>query len=143
MPDNMTSKEKIENRRSLVRVIVTYGAGGYIVIGAIALIIADALVDKDKLDVGKEVFTLVLPIATGVITYWFASRKAPDSGEENQDQAPDGEDTNGNADGGDKTVLPAEEVRHEEAPQGEVVNVDEAQDTTTTTTTTTEENRVP
>ena len=81
-----TIQEKIENRRSLVRVIVTYGAGLYIVIGSIVLIVADALVEGEKLATAKEIFTLVLPVATGIITYWFASRRPSEAGENTQDQ---------------------------------------------------------
>ncbi len=66
-------EETLAERRSLVRIIVTYAATGYVFIGSIALIIA--LWVAEDLSAAKEVFTMVLPIATGIITYWFASRK--------------------------------------------------------------------
>ena len=73
----MGVKEEIARRRSRVRVVVTYLAAAW-VFGASALLIfalwVDALDDR-KLSVAKEVFTMVLPVATGIITYWFASRK--------------------------------------------------------------------
>ncbi|MCY4609496.1 MAG: hypothetical protein OXD40_13010 [bacterium] len=56
-------------------------AAAWVFAGSAALIIANRVVPLDgenvdsKLDFAKEVFTMVLPIATGIVTYWFASRK--------------------------------------------------------------------
>lgn len=75
-------KEELAKRRSLVRIIVTYAATGYVFIGSIALIIA--LWSAEDLSAAKEIFTMVLPIATGIITYWFASRK-PEADLQDQD----------------------------------------------------------
>ena len=73
----MTVEERRQDRRSKVRVIVTYWAALYIFGGATALI-ALALwgnLTKTNFDIVREIFTLALPIATGVITYWFATRQ--------------------------------------------------------------------
>ena len=77
----MTARERNEERRSKVRVRVTYGAALYIFLGSLILIIAFAFceIDKDKLDLAKEIFTMVLPVAAGIVTYWFASRKADEN----------------------------------------------------------------
>ena len=81
----------IEDKRSAVRRWATYTATFYAFGGSLALIAAlwiDDL-DAEKLKIAKEVYYTVLPVATGVITYWFASRKPPDSsknggGQQNQ-----------------------------------------------------------
>ncbi|MCY4558950.1 MAG: hypothetical protein OXF79_21760 [Chloroflexi bacterium] len=73
----MTVEERRQDRRSKVRVTVTYWAALYIFVGAAALI-ALALwgnLTKDNFQIVREIFTLALPIATGVITYWFATRQ--------------------------------------------------------------------
>ena len=73
-----TTKERIEERRSQVRVYVTYAATIYAFVGS-GILIASALwvdtLDATKLTTAKDVFMTVLPVATGIITYWFASRK--------------------------------------------------------------------
>ena len=71
----------IEERRSNVRVRVTYIAAAYIFLGSILLIAALWIdpIDDNKLNTAKEIFTMTLPVATAVITYWFASRKPKDS----------------------------------------------------------------
>ena len=100
----MTAKERNEERRSKVRVRVTYGAALYIFVGSLILIIAFAFceIDKDKLGLAKEVFTMVLPVAAGIVTYWFASRK-PDEG--GTDPGPDVEElTQEIVDGGGDTA---------------------------------------
>ena len=63
--------------RSFVRICVTYisagfafGGGGYLIYWTLT---TDEF-DQDKFDAAKDLFMLVLPVATGVITYWFASR---------------------------------------------------------------------
>ncbi len=66
----------IEERKSRVRVFVTRTAALYVFLGSAGLIAAlwvDPL-DDTKLQIAKDVFMTVLPVATGVITYWFASR---------------------------------------------------------------------
>ena len=89
-------KKTIEDKRSAVRRWVTYTATFYTFGGSATLIAAlwvDGL-DEGKLKIAKEVFYTVLPVATGVITYWFASRKPSEKPEDNgskQDQNQGGE----------------------------------------------------
>ena len=71
------TKEGNEIRRSLVRVWVTRWAAVYIFGGSAVLIAAlwiDVL-DEAKLQIAKDVFLTVLPVATGVVSYWFAGRR--------------------------------------------------------------------
>lgn len=79
MNRNPSTKERIEERRSRVRVYVTYAATIYAFVGS-GILIASALwadaLDAAKLTTAKDVFMTVLPVATGIITYWFASRKS-------------------------------------------------------------------
>ena len=79
MNTNPPAKERIEERRSRVRVYVTYAATIYTFVGS-GILIASALwadtLDAAKLTTAKDVFVTVLPVATGIITYWFASRKS-------------------------------------------------------------------
>lgn len=71
--EKLATRELIAIRRSRVRIWVTYIATGYVFIGSAALIIALLLLKK--ITIAEEIFTMVLPVATGIITYWFASRK--------------------------------------------------------------------
>ena len=77
MTERYTSEELVEQRRSRVRVIVTYAAAAYIFLGSGALIAALWVenIPAEKLSTAKDVFTMVMPVAAGIIAYWFASRK--------------------------------------------------------------------
>ena len=83
-------KEKRENRKSLVRIVVTYAAALYVFGGSAAWIIALWIdgISPDKLAAAKDIFIMVLPVATGVITYWFASRKPGESEPKEPKQPP-------------------------------------------------------
>ena len=66
----------LDERKSRVRVFVTQLAAWYVFGVSAALVGAlwiDAL-DGTKLQIAKDVYMTVLPVATGIITYWFASR---------------------------------------------------------------------
>ncbi len=84
-----TAEERKDLRRSLVRVWVTYVAALYLfilgpvaawmVLGAKTVNVAAG--DNGTLAVlapnvaaGKDLFLSILPIATGIVTYWFAAR---------------------------------------------------------------------
>ena len=68
------AEEQRQNRRSAVRVIVTYVATGFLfVVGAALVGYFIATGDKDD---GKDIFLAILPIASAVITYWFAARQS-------------------------------------------------------------------
>jgi hypothetical protein len=76
--------EFIEARKELaksrVRVWITYLAAAFVFGGGAVLVLAlgAGWVNAEDANVGamKDVFMTVLPIATGVITYWFADRAA-------------------------------------------------------------------
>ena len=68
------AKQQREDRRSAVRVIVTYIATGFLfVVGAAMVGYFIATGEKDD---GKDIFLAILPIASAVITYWFAGRQS-------------------------------------------------------------------
>ena len=66
----------IEERKSRVRVWVTKAAATWVFLGSAAIVAALWIeeLDADKLQAAKDIYMTVLPVATGVITYWFASR---------------------------------------------------------------------
>ncbi len=66
----------IEERKSRVRVWVTKAAACWVFLGSAVLVAALWIeeLDADKLQAAKDIYMTVLPVATGVITYWFASR---------------------------------------------------------------------
>ena len=74
-----TTGEKIALIRSWVRVWVTYAAAAYVFGGGLWMIYVVSVykfkddVDQQAIEHMKDIFLAVLPIATGVITYWFAS----------------------------------------------------------------------
>lgn len=70
----MADESKIKSQRSAVRIRVTYLAAIFVFFGSGA-IIAYALWKGDT-TLAKETFNVVLPIGTGVVTYWFAGRSA-------------------------------------------------------------------
>jgi len=63
----MTESEKQELRKSCVRVRVTYIASTFLFGGAAVLMVF-------KPDEAKDIFFTVVPVATGIISYWFATR---------------------------------------------------------------------
>ena len=79
-----THSEYLEERRSAVRVRVTYLAavfifGGGLLVLVISLIIGATTDLTDSIiklvESVKELYLVILPIATTVVTYWFATRK--------------------------------------------------------------------
>ena len=66
----------IEERKSRVRVWVTKAAAMWVFLGSAVLVAALWIeqLDANKLQAAKDIYMTVLPVATGVITYWFASR---------------------------------------------------------------------
>ena len=74
----MEQKEELESRRSKVRVYVTYVAAGFIFIGGGAFIAV--LVFLQEIDSAKDIFMAILPLATSVVTYWFATRQQQTGG---------------------------------------------------------------
>ncbi|MDE0100291.1 MAG: hypothetical protein OXM87_11920 [Truepera sp.] len=85
-PDASSSvNPNLEARRSHVRVIVTYGAAGFLFAGGLALIAVALLTQAQNpgFAAAKDLFTAISPIATGVVTYWFASRSVEKNSQNN------------------------------------------------------------
>ena len=73
----MTPDQIIKSRRSWVRIGVTYLAALFVFGGGLVLMWSGRSYteqNKGGFDFAMDVFVTVLPIATGVITYWFATR---------------------------------------------------------------------
>ncbi len=70
------AKRKI--MRSYVRILVTYAAGAFVFVGGFLLMVAAGVggLNGTSFTNAKDVFMLILPIATGILTYWFAERTA-------------------------------------------------------------------
>lgn len=85
------AEERLEVIRSRVRRWVTYGAAAFIfgvgavLIGLLLLVRKDALGDVQA---AKDLFLAILPLATSVITYWFATRR-PKEGNANGNEGDD------------------------------------------------------
>lgn len=67
------TKDKIELRRSRVRMVTTYAAVAFL-FGGGALLIA-LLMGIGKHKEAADLFLTVLPIASGIIAYWFGTRR--------------------------------------------------------------------
>lgn len=71
-PTPPSMEEIRENRKSLVRVIVTYGAAGFLFIGGIVFIAI--YIFKGEIDEANSVFLTILPVSASIISFWFAGR---------------------------------------------------------------------
>lgn len=71
-PNNKDEQQR-ESNRSLVRMLVTYMAAGFLFIVGAALVAF--FVATNKTGDGKDLFLAILPVAAAVVTYWFATRK--------------------------------------------------------------------
>ena len=82
-------RKTIAERRSMVRVWVTRIAALYIFGGSAALIATLWIFDANdaRANVSKDIFMAVLPVATGIVTYWFANRAASQTQNSDQRQA--------------------------------------------------------
>ena len=87
----MNDSSKITQRRSRVRVVVTYVAMFY------AFFIGPLLVaavffsragdgDDSRAIMAKDIYFSILPVATSVISYWFATRSLEKTREEGKDR---------------------------------------------------------
>ena len=74
---NISGEERREDNRSAVRMKVTYVATGFLFVVGAALV--GYFITAGKPDDGKDIFLAILPIASAVITYWFASRQSGSS----------------------------------------------------------------
>ena len=68
------ARKSNEEKRSLVRRVITYAAASFLFIGGAIFIGALYLADN-KNDQAKDLFLTILPVSSAVISYWFASRE--------------------------------------------------------------------
>ena len=67
--------EDMDKVKSWVRVSVTYAAALYIFLGGMALMIVCLFNESvHNLDTVKDLYLTIFPVATGIVTYWFAAR---------------------------------------------------------------------
>ena len=69
-----SKKDEMENKRSRVRIYVTYAATYFLFLGGATMIIA--LLIMGKPDEATNLFMSILPVASGIVAYWFAARPA-------------------------------------------------------------------
>ena len=79
--EGLTVTERRDLRKSWVRVVVTYLAAAYVFIGTpiLCYLLFNHATDTDGnavpgIDEAKDLFLMVLPIASGILGYWFATR---------------------------------------------------------------------
>ncbi len=79
-----TVEDKIKLRRSKVRVVVTYGAAAFLFAGGALFIGYLVLYPAEKevvtLTLAKEIFFVLVPVATSIVTFWFAGQRGEDTG---------------------------------------------------------------
>jgi len=88
--------DQLKLKRNLVRRVVSYLAAFYLFLGGFLLVLfAFWLIEGDTVPSGftaaKDIYMSILPVASGVIAYWFASREG--LAEPTIDKSPD--DTEG------------------------------------------------
>lgn len=97
-----------ELKKSRVRVRLTYWAGAYVFGGGAALAALCVMsiwitkLDNAALGVAKDFYLLVLPVATGIITYWFATRSSAGKSADNRGTREQQESTNVNNEKGER-----------------------------------------
>ena len=60
-----------ERRRSRVRIVITYLASAYLFIVGTGVAAYYMYIGNDT---GKDIFLSIVPVSTGIIGYWFATR---------------------------------------------------------------------
>lgn len=68
---------KRENRRSDVRIAITYVAAGFLFLVGAAVV--GYLLAIGDIGTGKDIFFTILPVAAAIVTYWYAGRKGDES----------------------------------------------------------------
>ena len=66
--------ETLKKHRSYVRVVVTYFAAAFVFFGGGLMIAYFILTGKDNHALAKDIFTVILPIGSAVVSFWFAGR---------------------------------------------------------------------
>ena len=79
-----TITEKTNSARSAVRRWVTYIATAFVFGGGTVMIIGFVIFGGETgIAAAKDLFTAILPIGTGIITFWFAGRSHEKAREQN------------------------------------------------------------
>lgn len=109
-------EQDIKRRRSMVRMYVTYIAAAFVFGGGAALILYGILDDKHTF--AQDVFNVVLPVGTAIITYWFAGRSAEKTAEQsgNGGQGPERGAQDQRQNGGPEGGVVRDEPGHDVAP---------------------------
>ena len=68
----MSSEDKREERKSLVRVLVTYVAAGFLFVGGTIFIAF--LIWTGQRDDAIALFNTILPVSAAIVSHWFAGR---------------------------------------------------------------------
>ena len=77
------AKESLDIKRSKVRIHVTKFAAFFLFGGGLAFIGYCLYMGQD--DRAQELFLTILPVATGIVSYWFAARSQPQSPKKGKD----------------------------------------------------------
>lgn len=84
--DSLSEEDRkwiIARRKSFVRVAVTYAAAAWVFVGSGLLILFPGRLLETPCETcmaAQDLYMMVLPIATGIITYWFAARSNQSNG---------------------------------------------------------------
>ena len=91
--NTQTEKERREDRKSKVRVRLTYAAAGFLF--GVGLLLVGWFMYREDVDKALTVFSTVLPTTTFIIGYWFAKRtgESPRSGNGEGSQVEGGSST--------------------------------------------------
>ena len=95
--DGYTADERKELRRNLVRVMVTYAAAGYLFLFGpvmVWILYKSPTSATDNFIAAKDMYMALLPIASGIVAYWFATRQTGSDKHAEQNRQ-DSEDKNG------------------------------------------------
>ena len=69
--------QELETRRSRVRVRVTYAAAVFLFGGGALLMLL--FLYQEQYEQAEKVFYTILPVSSGIVSYWFATRGASQS----------------------------------------------------------------
>ena len=83
--NTQTEEQRREDRKSKVRVRLTYAAAGFLF--GIGLLLVGWFMYRNDVDKALTVFSTVLPTTTFIIGYWFAKRSGESSPSGNGDRS--------------------------------------------------------
>ncbi len=100
----VSAEEERENRKSQVRVKVTYWAAAFLFGGGSLFIVF--YIFKGMEQQANALFLAILPVSASIVSFWFASRKPMESG-------------NGNTSGGSETTTSPETPEAQTTPEAQ------------------------